>query len=460
MDTILDYVRNETRSFEEFPFNDADALVFALLTYDRIPDQVPSLASIEQRYGTLRARLRAFRLRHPLQSVRTLRRPPFHGLPMEEVQKDVVVWERRHPDIVQGTTGFVSAELCHDFYQGAANNPRYAQILVNAKEEIFSEDQQTQFAVETFLLPNNTIIISFRGTDDSFVGWREDFNMAYQYPVPAQRTACEYVERVAKLWPQYRIVITGHSKGGNLAVYAGMNVRDDVKDRIERVYSMDGPGFPRNVVDSYEYSTIVDRVVKIVPESSIIGMIMLDPPSERIVVVKSDASGIEQHSAFTWLMDGDRFETVPELSETSQVFDTSLNEWLMGMSQRQREKSVSALFRVLEASGRNSVSALVESPLLSLPRLFGTYVGLDSDERKYLNQAAMLVASALRSRPSAHTESEHTIDPDTLEEAVEDAVVDKAKDEAAHADGSDEPSESGKTGAAGQTGEASQNPTE
>lgn len=412
VDTIIDYVHNETRSFRDFAFCAADALVFALLTYDQIPAQVPSLAEVEHRYGTLADRIRSFSLRHPLKSLAALARVPYEGVPMRQVESDLSVWERSHPDVYDGPTGFVDPHVSHAFYRDTARNPRFASVRMNVAEEVFSRDQQTQFAAETFLLPTDTLVIAFRGTDDSLVGWREDFNMIYQYPIPAQRTAAEYLERVARLWPRYRIILTGHSKGGNLAVYAAMNASDDVKDRIEQAYSLDGPGFARNVTDSYEYSTVIDRITKIVPESSIIGMLLEAPPNERRIVVRSTADGISQHSGFSWIMDNDVFVTAPQLSESSQAFNTAINEWLQGMSPHQRRKAVDALFRVVEAGGHGNISEIISEGIGAIPGILGTYVGLDGEERRYINQAARILAGAMLARGPISGGEERTIEPD------------------------------------------------
>ena len=170
--------------------------------------------------------------------------------------------------------------------QLAAKTPRFRGVRLFAYTHEYDEAQAKQFDALSFLLPDGTLFVAFMGTDTSLAGWKEDFNMAFQYPVPAQVTAADYLARVAELWKDVPIVLTGHSKGGNLAVYAAMNAEDGVKDRIERIYSLDGPGFPEAVVNSFEYSSVSGRIVKIVPDSSVVGMVLETP--ERCIVVKSD----------------------------------------------------------------------------------------------------------------------------------------------------------------------------
>ena len=241
-------------------------------------------------------------------------------------------------------------------------------------------------------------MVAYRGTDDSLVGWKEDFNMAFQYPVPAQATAADYLARVAALWKDAPIVLTGHSKGGNLAVYAAMNASDEVKDRVERIYSLDGPGFPESVVNSFEYASVSDRIVKIVPDSSVVGMVLETP--ERCMVVKSDVEGIMQHFAFSWQMHGGEFDKVEDVANSSVTFNKALNGWLSNLSKEQRERAVDALFAVLEASGAGSISAMMAAGPKVIPEMLGTYVGLSGEDRRNLNQAlAIMLQAALARNP-------------------------------------------------------------
>ena len=288
--------------------------------------------------------------------------------------------------------------MTHDFYHAVAANPRFSDIEMGAFLEQFDDGEQTQFAAVTYRLPSGTLVVAFRGTDDSLVGWKEDFNMAFQYPVPAQVTAADYLARVAALWQDVPIVLTGHSKGGNLAVYAAMNAEDDVKDRIERIYSLDGPGFPEAVVNSFEYASVSDRIVKIVPDSSVVGMVLETP--ERCIVVKSDVEGIMQHFVFSWQMHGGEFDKVEDVASSSVTFNKALNKWLANLSKEQRERAVDALFAVLEASGAGSISAMMAAGPKVIPEMLGTYVGLSGEDRRNLNQAlAIMLQAALARNP-------------------------------------------------------------
>ena len=418
MGNIIDYARTETRDFGELPFREADALVLAQLSYDDVPECVPRLDDVESKYGTLRDRVKQFDVRRPIRSLHMLRKLPFNGVTIARAD-DELNHDQAVPDHDVENVGLVDPQVTHDFYHAVASNPRFSDIEMGAFLEQFDGEEQTQFAAVTYLLPSGTLVVAYRGTDDSLVGWKEDFNMAFQYPVPAQATAADYLARVAALWKDAPIVLTGHSKGGNLArvaalwkdapivltghskggnlaVYAAMNASDEVKDRVECIYSLDGPGFPESVVNSFEYASVSGRIVKIVPDSSVVGMVLETP--ERCMVVKSDVEGIMQHFVFSWQMHGGEFDKVEDVANSSVTFNKALNKWLSNLSKEQRERAVDALFAVLEASGAGSISAMMAAGPKVIPEMLGTYVGLSIEDRRNLNQALGIMLQAALAR--------------------------------------------------------------
>ena len=182
MGNIIDYARTETRDFGELPFREADALVLAQLSYDDVPECVPRLDDIESRYGTLHDRVKQFDPRHPIRSVRMLRKPPFDGVTIARAD-DELHHGSAVPDHNVENVGLVDPQVTHDFYHAIAANPRFSGIEMGAFLEQFDGEEQTQFAAVTYLLPSGALVVAYRGTDDSLVGWKEDFNMAFQYPV-------------------------------------------------------------------------------------------------------------------------------------------------------------------------------------------------------------------------------------------------------------------------------------
>ena len=397
MGNIIDYAREEQRSFEELPFNEVDALILAQLAYEDIPRLVPALDDERNMYGTFRGRMHHFPMdRHNLrQSAKALLRAPFSAITLKQMDEvlhggaDSACQHQVH------AVNLTDPAIMHSFVRTVAANPRFSGLRVGAFAEQFDTDEQTQTAALTFLLPDGTLVLSFRGTDDSLVGWKEDFNMAFQYPVPAQRMAADYICAVAKLWPG-DMILTGHSKGGNSAVYAAMNAPAKIRKRITAVYSLDGPGFPEHVVTSEPYLSTVSKVHKIVPDSSIIGMVLETP--EPCVVVKADCEGLMQHFAFAWQVDGDAFVRVDDIAPSSHEFNSSFNRWMTSLSREEREHAVDALFQVIHASGATTFSGLIASMPLSLPSMIGAIVGLTPDERKHLMEAMRMLAAAATAR--------------------------------------------------------------
>nr|WP_238473040.1 Mbeg1-like protein [Desulforamulus profundi] len=103
-----------------------------------------------------------------------------------------------------------------------------------------------------------------------------------------------------------QLKIGGHSKGGNIAVYSSIKCRQSVQKRITHVFSHDGPGFRDEVFQCHEYLIIKDRINKILPQSSIIGMLLQN--QEHYSVVKSNRIWFMQHDSFSWLIDGSDFQ--------------------------------------------------------------------------------------------------------------------------------------------------------
>ena len=199
----------------------------------------------------------------------------------------------------------------------------------------------------------------------------------------------------ARLW-RGDIVLTGHSKGGNLAVYAAMNADPDVQRRIRHVYSLDGPGFAPTIVTSREYLDIRPKVTKIVPSSSIVGQIFETPEPCRVVT--SDSDGIMQHFTFSWQVEGDHFVTEPDLASSSQLFNESLNAWMAGLTAEQRERAVDALFAVLHANGATTFSEVVDGFPGSIPAMIGSMLGLSAQDRRHLLEAVGMLIRASMAR--------------------------------------------------------------
>lgn len=242
------------------------------------------------------------------------------------------------------------------FYKIAFSR-RYRNTKMNYLVE--EMDKDVQFCAVTFLLGNGDVFISFRGTDDTLVGWKEDFYMAYRTPVRAQMRSTEYVNMVAKLLARkknLRFYLGGHSKGGNLAVYAAMTCNNNIRCRIGRIYNMDGPGFRPDFMEGLDYEGIKDKILKVVPDESFVGMLM--EQKEDYILIKSLEIGVQQHVCFSWCVNGDRFERANEPMPKRRALYDRINNWIFGLEITQVGEFIDGLFKMIEATEAKTLTDL------------------------------------------------------------------------------------------------------
>ena len=209
---------------------------------------------------------------------------------------------------------------------------RYKHIRAFAFANEVSLDSQKQFAAITYQIKPKEYLVVFRGTDDSIIGWKEDFHLTYMKEIPAQLAARDYLKEVldkldGKVW------LAGHSKGGNLATYAACHVETSIQDRVQKVYSFDAPGLHSSIRNSDNFKAIEGKILSIIPENSIVGM-MLETP-ETDLVVKSKTFGLLQHLMVSWEIEGDQFKVVPKVTEDSIQVDQTLKSWTASLSEEE-----------------------------------------------------------------------------------------------------------------------------
>ncbi|MBE6922429.1 MAG: DUF2974 domain-containing protein [Ruminococcaceae bacterium] len=272
----------------------------------------------------------------------------------------------------------------------ASETKRFGNTLLLQYRDILIPEEDTQFAAITFLLDNSSAFLAFRGTDYSLTGWKEDFNMSFQESVPAQRLAAEYVEDISLRYPM-PLYLGGHSKGGNLAVYAAAKSPAPIRDRIRAVYNHDGPGFTSSVMKDPGYLEIVPRIQTIIPQSSVIGMLL--EHEEPYTVVKSKQIGLLQHDFYSWVLDGPDFVPMDRVSEDSKFLDLTIKEWLSGMTNQERNEIVDAVFDLLAIGEVNSVFDLIH------PKNVRTYLktlSTDGKLRRMFSEEFMSLMEAAR----------------------------------------------------------------
>lgn len=284
------------------------------------------------------------------------------------------------------------------FLRAVAQSRRFAGMALKRFEEKFSAGEEMQFAAFTALTGDGRAFVAFRGTDATLVGWKEDLNMAFAEEVPAQREAARYLEQAAALGAPMRV--GGHSKGGNLAVYAAARASGAAQARVSLVMNFDGPGLSPAVIDSAGYRAVEPRIETWLPEASIVGILLERSPRYR--VVRSSAAGPLQHDPYTWQTTPDGFETVAALSGASLYADRTIREWLDSMSLADREAFVEALYGVVGATGARTLDEISENWRRSGWQMLGALGGLDLRTKSMLFLSlGKLILSAVRNLPPA-----------------------------------------------------------
>lgn len=335
MSNILDYLDWRDITFKQDKFNEVDNLILSRIAYFPLDNIVPENEKITLKYA-------------------------YENL--ENKEKPEIYLQREDKDL---------------FFK-LAKSKRFGRILLSDYINIISQEEEKQFSVLTIELPDGTMYISYRGTDNTIVGWKEDLNMSFQDLVPSQIEAVNYLEKIAKK-TRKQIRIGGHSKGGNLAVYAAAFCNINTKRRILEVYNNDGPGFQNNVIKSKEYKEITSRIHTYLPQTSIIGRLLTQKGKNTII--KSTQTGIMQHDLYSWQVLGNKF-VKSEFTNASQFIDNTITEWLKEVSVQKREKTIDIIFEILNATGVKTLSEMNTKRFTNAKTILMTYKNIDSESKK------------------------------------------------------------------------------
>lgn len=408
---LIDYLERQLAPFEDVPFNPVDAAALSQLCMVRGEGAIP-LLPITEDDGKQRASSRARGLKRLAQLLHIGAADDAKPIAATVPLRDLL----RAENFPTMFTGLNPEKIKRNLFALAAS-PRFRAVEVGLYLSEFDPAREMQFAAMTFFYRDMFAFVGFRGTDESIVGWKEDFNMAYAMPVPAQDQASRYLAAAAPYLPE-RIIVGGHSKGGNLAEYAALHAPADVQNRIVRVYNLDGPGFKEDVRENAETAAqhsadgetgrgahgaesrdalgtmgrsavnnaasgasraarngaaagatnrmadrastpLLERFRKIVPAESIVGILLHAPTEPR--VVRSSAHGLDQHSVFSWEVNSSLtdFSYLDALPTSTAIMAKSLQDWLGRYDDEDRARIVDALFRAIEASGAENARDLL-----------------------------------------------------------------------------------------------------
>ena len=355
---IIDYVYTYGLfDFKTLPFGPVDALVLAQFSYLKLDGLVESL-----RNGAEPVTLEKL-WEHPLKE------QLFAG----------TFWEQQNRQLFE--------QMCH--------SKRYGDMQCVYHVDIVNNEEEYQFSAVTCVLNDGSVKIVFRGTDENFAGWKEDLNMAFQYPIPGQQYGLYYFEQVMTLldWEReasdrtkedWQPDLIGHSKGGNLAVYTAMHAEDGIRQRIGHIYNLDGPGFRTEVYGTGCFEKIADRLIKIIPRSSVVGMILENHGEYRVVDSKSVS--VLQHDPFSWMVDRIDFVYVDQMDKGHRIMDENLNAWILSLSEEEVCGVVNTLYRILEASDASDIFTLTKNPAKSMKGMTTAYHKLDKQTKSNLRR--------------------------------------------------------------------------
>ncbi len=338
-DNFLTYLKwRGDLSVKEVPFNEVDALILSELVYIHFENIVPRLG--EEGCITIREANAKYE---------------------KSTAREMLFYKAKE-----------------GLFDALAFSPRFANMTLCNYVSTLDVQAQEQFAAIHVNVSPNFTFVAFRGTDSTVTGWREDLNMSFMMPVPAQKSAVDYVEQTVKgLFKKYSF--GGHSKGGNLAVYSGVFCNPKIQKKLVQIYNFDGPGFNRKMINDEAYRRVEERILTFVPEQSIVGLLM--EHEENYKVVESTEFSILQHEGFSWVIDRDTFVLVDSVDKFSKSLSVTLKAWLAQMNQEERKAVVDAFFDVFVNAGINDFMEIVDMDVKKAGLLIKEVAKVPSEQR-------------------------------------------------------------------------------
>lgn len=346
MGNMIDYVReNGCWTFDERPFSEVDSLVLSQLSY----------LNFQQDNSV-----------HLLKEL-------FVQVPPEQL-----------------TEGTFNPSANEELIAAIAGSKRFGSI--SSAHFVIETDSEAekQFCAVTFRLSESLHYIAFRGTDASLIGWKEDFNLAFSKSVPSQKAAAAYFRNIAQKYAGF-FILGGHSKGGNLAVYAAVTAEKN--NRIIAVYNHDGPGFLPEVFALDSYRAMSSRIHKTVPQTAVVGLIL--EQHEHYTVVSSNSFAFMQHDPFTWIVKDGRFIHIKEVDLLSKYTNRAINSWINSMDTDTRKTFIDALYSIISSANASTFSDLIASWQTNIKLIYSQIKTTDPNVRKLVHHtiAALIKAS-------------------------------------------------------------------
>ena len=311
--------------------------------------------------------------------------------------------------------GITIGEAALVFAERLQNDPAFSEMLILKDAPVFmaavgaarrfmhcqikgflshiDHSEEKQFAAVSVILDKKSAFVSFRGTDNSLVGWKEDFNMSFSDEVPAQREAVAYLEKMAKHL-RGSLRLGGHSKGGNLAIYAASFCARKIRRRIIAIYSNDSPGFQQRVIESNGFREIRDRIQAFVPQSSLVGMLF--ERGNDYTVIKSSENGLLQHDLYSWEVMGADMIRMDQMTKRGQFIHKTLREWISSVNPDQRQHFIEAMYTILRATQAKFIPELTADWIKSAGLMLQSLKNIDESTRSLIVKTLAALFRAAR----------------------------------------------------------------
>lgn len=319
---------------------------------------------------------------------------PFDRIALHTADVPTAIWEAAGS--LLKAAGIEQAVLWKhdiDLLRTLAKSERYRNMLLHSYVNQIEEDTQKQFSAITVQIGEKLNFVSFRGTDNTLVGWKEDFNMCFTCPVPAQKSAVEYLEAMASSL-NGNLIVGGHSKGGNLAVYAAAFCKPEIQKRIITVYNFDGPGFEKEVLSTAQYGQICGRIKTFIPQSSIVGL-LLEHEEQYIIVKSIQKIGFLQHDLYSWTVERNHLCYLNHVTNSSKFLDHTLKGWVADMTPAQREELIDALYSIIQQTNAHTLRELGDNWFVNAKTIHASIKSLDEPTRnKIMQSLSLLVKNA------------------------------------------------------------------
>jgi hypothetical protein len=370
MANLFDYISwRGDLDFDQFPFNPVDNLVFSQLSYLPMDGIVPG----PQR----RARERGSGAISGVISGAV-------SVTIEELAEKFAVM---HQNNSRRLINDITVNDAISVINAIRSTPRYKSCKIFGYTNNIDLEQEKQFAAFCVIIGKKRLtrnmLVVYRGTDMTLIGWKESFNMSLITSIPSQKEAVSYLEKTAGIFP-YPLIIAGHSKGGNLAIYASAFCNKSVQKRITAIYSNDAPGFHNEVIQSIGYREVCARIQAFIPQSSLVGLLF--EHGETPTVIKSTANGPMQHSLCSWEVTYNTIVSAGELTQQSRLIDNIIRKWINQIDEGQRQQFIQAMYTILVSGDAVSVADLTDDWKNTAGNIINAIINMDKPTKKLMGK--------------------------------------------------------------------------